>query len=87
MAANTWSTGPPMSTARSFHSCNLVKDKVVVVGGWAYETNETISDTEIYDVNSQAWSSGASQLELGMTIKILIVDQRLGGSPFQKVYH
>ena len=57
-----------MSQARSFHTCNLVKDRqgnkqVVVVGGWVYEPtmNGTLDDTEIYDVNSQVWSSGTFQ--------------------------
>ena len=64
LVGNSWEEGPPLTVARSYHTCNLITDcdgnqQVVVVGGvgnggiTSYEKS-----VEIYDVTSEAWSSG-----------------------------
>ena len=62
MAGSTWSSGPPLTRGRAYHTCNVVTDckgkrQVVVVGGYA--GSDYTNSVEIYDVESGAWSQGS----------------------------
>merc|ERR1712150_172262 len=64
---NSWRSGPSMTVARSYHTCNLITDcdgnqQVVVVAGvgngGGISTTSYEKSVEIYDVTSGSWSSG-----------------------------
>ena len=62
---STWSSGPPLTVGRAYHTCNVVKNcdgkqQVVVVGGYSGSTSDYTNSVEIYDVESGAWSVGNS---------------------------
>ena len=61
--ANSWSSGPPLTDERSYHTSNLVTDcegsrHVVVVGGTGTALGTYRKTVEIYDVDAGTWSSG-----------------------------
>ena len=75
LASNVWTDGPPLTTNRAYHTCNIVTDcrgnkQVVVVGGYATGVAIPIIQTvEIYDIDSQTWSAGTVNLVLRRLIK------------------
>ena len=63
ISTNSWSSGPSLTTVRSYHTCNLVtncagKKQVVVVGGVTTGVTDYTNSVEIYDVDSETWSAG-----------------------------
>ena len=68
LSANTWSTGPQMSQARTFFSCNLIercgRKEIVVMGGMSQDIfcDSSIScftpSVEIYDIEASVWRKG-----------------------------
>ena len=53
-----WTAAPPMSTARSSFTCNLIttsggEDEIVVVAG-----SGASSGVEIFSVNNRVWRAG-----------------------------
>ena len=71
LTSNVWRTGPSLptgdGTGRAYHTCNVVtncnnKKEVVVVAGWRKATSSEpisiIQTVEIFDVESETWSSG-----------------------------
>ena len=63
ISTNSWSSGPSLTTVRSYHTCNLVtncagKRQVVVVGGVSTGVTDYTNSVEIYDVDSETWSAG-----------------------------
>ena len=76
--ADKWSSGPPMATARMWHSCKLITDcednkQVVVVGGSDSADNpykNLLNSTEIYDVNSGTWSAGKKEFSVHTALTV-----------------
>eukprot|EP01084_Bolivina_argentea_P096193 172934_1 len=72
----TWITnGPNMKQARSNHACNIVNNKLYVIGGYLTDTTqsnkiEVIDITDINNINSQNW------IELSETLTTVKSDIR-----------
>ena len=87
-----WENGPPLNTARSRHSCGLIKGKnntvnVIVTGGWSVsgDANSILDSVEVLDAGSTTWRAGP-KLPIKNLAAQLVQDQNggiilIGGSP------
>ena len=57
-STGSWSTLPPMSTARGDHRCTAIGSKIFVIGGM--DSNEQgLDSVEVYDSSTDLWSTMA----------------------------
>ena len=59
-SAEGFSAGPPLATARDFHSATLLASGKVLVAGGIGDPYEVLAGTELYDPDTGTWSASAS---------------------------
>jgi len=47
----TWTTIQPMENGRAFHSCSIINNRVIAIGGWGAER-----EVETLDIEQNIWS-------------------------------
>lgn len=57
-ATNTWTSMPPMPTARYLPAIGVINGKVIVAGG--SDSNDPVDTVEIFDSATNLWSPGAA---------------------------
>ncbi|CAK7354186.1 unnamed protein product [Dovyalis caffra] len=58
-STNQWSTGPPMSTARSFFAAGNANGKIIAVGGSVSRIRDSITAVECYNSENGKWGPAA----------------------------
>ena len=72
--SNSWSTGAPMPTPRSFIATVMLDDKIYVIGGNdKYDKNVN----EIYDPKTDAWETGAPMNTAGAFLSAVAMNGKI----------
>src|SRR5687767_11090339 len=59
--ANSWTPAGSMTIDRQFHTATLLANgKVLVAGGFKYETGPNVASAELYDPTTNTWTTAAS---------------------------
>ena len=53
--SNTWSSGPPLATARAFHTASRLPSGRILVAGGASTSGTAIQSSELFDGGANAW--------------------------------
>jgi N-acetylneuraminic acid mutarotase len=81
--ADRWTELPSSTVPRAAHALQAIDGKLYAAGGANSQTDQ-LTSLEIYDLQSQTWSSGASMPTGRNHVASAVVDQRLyvlGGRP------